>query len=71
MVRRLIAENIDPRLIYSPRVDIFRNQPPYHTLYITYGRLQILIKARTDSDLCFVASFVYAVDKVRATFVLG
>ena len=28
-------------------------------------------KARTDVDLYFVASFVYAVDKVRATFAVA
>ena len=57
MVRMLIVENIDLRLIYSPRVDISRNQPPYHTLYvISYGLSEVQPARRLNSTARQVAA---------------
>ena len=57
MVRRLIAEIIDPRLIYSPRVNIFRIQPPYHMLYvISYGLSEVQPARRLNSTARQVAA---------------
>ena len=45
------------RLIYSPRVDIFRNQPPCHTLYvISYGLSEAQLARRYNTTARQVAA---------------
>ena len=51
-----------PRLIYSPRLDIFRNQPPYHTLYIiSYGLFEAQPVQRLNSTARQVAADVICI----------